>query len=60
LWLRIDTRPAKKILAGGRNAHFILESPDWWRKKVAEFFDGEIVHDDVNRKGKLDIAIIRQ
>lgn len=30
----IATRPAKKNLPDGRNAHLIQESPDWWLQKI--------------------------
>ena len=30
--------PAKKVLADGRNAHLIQQSPDWWRAKFDEHF----------------------
>lgn len=30
----IATRPAKKILADGRNAHLIVEPPEWWIPKL--------------------------
>jgi len=30
----IACHPAKKGLSDGRNAHLIIESPDWWRKKL--------------------------
>ena len=26
----ISTRPAKKTLPDGRNAHLTVQSPDWW------------------------------
>lgn len=29
-WLIIACYPAKKKLADGRNAHLIIESPEWW------------------------------
>lgn len=31
----ISTRPAKKTLPDGRNAHLTIQSPDWWRGFVA-------------------------
>jgi Methyltransferase domain len=31
--------PAKKVLADGRNAHLILESPAWWHGKVSKYFN---------------------
>lgn len=30
----IACHPAKKRLEDGRNAHLIIESPDWWRSKL--------------------------
>lgn len=30
----ISTRPAKKILPDGRNAHLTIKSPDWWIAKL--------------------------
>ena len=38
LILVIDTRPAKKHLADGRNAHLIIESAEWWKEKFAPLF----------------------
>lgn len=34
----IATRPAKKILPDGRNAHLIQESHAWWLPKIMERF----------------------
>lgn len=33
-YLVISTQPAHKTLRDGRNAHLIVESPEWWWKKV--------------------------
>lgn len=33
-FLLVATRPAKKVLADGRNAHLIQESFDWWKKRI--------------------------
>jgi len=30
----IACHPAKKELSDGRNAHLIIEPPDWWKKKL--------------------------
>jgi len=30
----IACHPAKKALSDGRNAHLIIESPKWWKKKL--------------------------
>jgi hypothetical protein len=35
LFLQIATRPAKKKLPDGRNAHLIQEDSDWWAEKFA-------------------------
>lgn len=35
----IATRPAKKILADGRNAHLIIQPMRWWVNKLIERFD---------------------
>lgn len=34
VFLEVATRPAQKTLADGRNAHLIIESSDWWLKKI--------------------------
>jgi hypothetical protein len=33
-FLEIATRPAVKTLADGRNAHLIVEPPEWWLPKL--------------------------
>ena len=35
-FLVIATRPAKKKLPDGRNAHLIVEGCDWWRDKLKQ------------------------
>lgn len=35
----IANRPAKKILADGRNAHLIQQGPRWWLPKLCERFE---------------------
>ena len=55
LWLRIDTLPARKSLPDGRNAHLILETPDWWIDKL-NIFNGDIIYQNY-KKGKFDVAI---
>lgn len=32
----ISTEPAKKVLSDGRNAHLIIEGPQWWLPKILE------------------------
>ena len=57
IWLRIDTLPARKRLPDGRNAHLILQHPDWWKQKLEQFINGSLVYFNLNKKGKLDVAI---
>jgi len=38
-YLLIACYPAKKFLADGRNAHLIIETPDWWFDRVTKQFD---------------------
>ena len=59
IWLRIDTRPARKQLSDGRNAHLILESPDWWRNCVKQCTRADIVYENYNSKGKFDLALVK-
>ena len=47
-WFRIACYPAKKHLPDGRNAHLIIESPDWWRTKILSNMQVSIVHEDIN------------
>jgi hypothetical protein len=42
----IACHPAKKSLSDGRNAHLIIETPDWWRKKLQND-NWKIIHEDV-------------
>lgn len=39
LLVEVACRPAKKVLADGRNAHLIQESPSWWVAKMLPYFD---------------------
>jgi len=56
LWLRIDTKPARKSLTDGRNAHLILEDKDWWLEKLSQY-PGKLIYAELGKKGKLDVAI---
>lgn len=42
----IACHPAKKKLNDGRNAHLIIEEPEWWRHKL-EQFNWNIIYEDV-------------
>jgi len=35
----IDTVPAQKTLADGRNAHLIIENIGWWKNILGDYFD---------------------
>ncbi|WP_157063890.1 class I SAM-dependent methyltransferase [Methylobacterium tarhaniae] len=37
-FLNIAIRPAKKVLSDGRNAHLIIEPPEWWQAHIERFF----------------------
>ena len=58
IWLCIDTLPARKKLADGRNAHLILENKEWWQEKLQKR-NGKIVYISLSKKGKLYVAIER-
>lgn len=36
IFLTISTRPARKFLADGRNAHLSVHPPEWWLPKLME------------------------
>jgi trans-aconitate methyltransferase len=60
-WLIIACYPAKKSLPDGRNAHLIIESPDWWMEKIKKCFTNTNVHwSEVTEffPGKPEIRII--
>lgn len=45
---RIACYPAKKNLPDGRNAHLIVESPDWWRTKLTTVMGVKIVSEQIS------------
>ena len=47
-WFRIACYPAKKHLPDGRNAHLIVESPNWWRQQLLANMNVNIVKEDVS------------
>jgi trans-aconitate methyltransferase len=60
-WLIIACYPAKKHLPDGRNAHLIVETPDWWRQMVGKCFtDCRVVYDEVVEfaPGKPELRLI--
>lgn len=46
----ISTRPAKKILSDGRNAHLIQAPISWWMLKICERFELESFNKIVDNK----------
>lgn len=46
-FLRIACYPAKKKLPDGRNAHLIVEKPQWWIDKITAHVNGTIVDTDI-------------
>jgi SAM-dependent methyltransferase len=57
IWLRIDTLPARKKLPDGRNAHLLIQNKKWWKRKLTHFINGSMFYFELNKKGKLDVAI---
>jgi len=46
-FFRIACYHAKKHLPDGRNAHLIVESPEWWRDKIVNFMKVKIVSEQI-------------
>jgi len=47
LYLAIATRPSNKDLPDGRNAHLIIEPPEWWEEKILAYggeYEKEIIY----------------
>jgi hypothetical protein len=60
-WFIIACYPAKKSLADGRNAHLIIESPNWWLDKIKDSFNESTIvrHEIVELKsGKPELRIV--
>lgn len=53
-FFRIACYPAKKKLPDGRNAHLIVELPEWWRAKVEEEMGVRIVWEEISKFDKTD------
>lgn len=43
----IACHPAKRLLDDGRNAHLIIEKPDWWKVKISEHIGWNILDEKV-------------
>ena len=46
----IACHPAKKVLSDGRNAHLIIESPKWWKKKIQRLDDWKIIYEHIEER----------
>ena len=56
----IACHPAKKLLPDGRNAHLIIESPEWWKNKLKKY-NWKIVSESIKEKyrEKFNINIVK-
>lgn len=43
----IACHPAKRALDDGRNAHLIIETPDWWKNKISEHIGWNIINENI-------------
>jgi len=43
----IACHPAKKSLPDGRNAHLIVETPEWWKKKLAKTLKWKMYNEQI-------------
>lgn len=43
IFMSIDTKPAKKELPDGRNAHLTVREPEWWRAKQNRYIKGKLL-----------------
>lgn len=48
-WHLIACHPAKKSLPDGRNAHLIVESPEWWRETLLKACGWKIVQEEIRK-----------
>lgn len=49
----IATRPAKKMLPDGRNAHLIIRPTEWWSAQLEPRFKIAEIAEDVTKSGEL-------
>lgn len=60
-YLLIACYPAKKRLPDGRNAHLVIENPDWWIEKIKNIFTESKIVDTATHDvepGKTEIKIV--
>lgn len=53
-FFRIACYPAKKKLPDGRNAHLIVELPEWWRSKIESKMGVKIIWEEISVFDKTD------
>jgi hypothetical protein len=46
----IACHPAKRIMDDGRNAHLIIQHPDWWRRLLTSNLHLNIVQENIIQK----------
>ena len=56
-YLMIDTVPARKFLPDGRNAHLILEQPEWWDIKIKENIKAKPIYTLFRKKKKYIVVL---
>lgn len=59
IYLHIATKPAKRTLPDGRNAHLIVEGLDWWMSKLATISDRWKVRDIIEGSKTLRFQLVR-
>lgn len=47
-FFRIACYPAKKKLPDGRNAHLVVQPPEWWREQILKHMGVEIVNESIS------------
>lgn len=55
----ISTRPANAILPDGRNAHLIVETPDWWLERLMRN-DAWTIHHAAKHEKELYVELMRK
>ena len=46
----IACHPAKKALSDGRNAHLIIESPNWWKQRLSSVLNWKMYNEFITDK----------
>ena len=60
----IACHPAKKRLSDGRNAHLIIEDPQWWKDKIQQIPGWKIIHENIKGpkpfvRGNVTIDVVK-